>query len=254
MFKPLKKLRQQLKNRRILSAPIYRKYPPRISPIICDSRCAISLPHRFVYFRIPKAANSTVTASLHFLQSGEKPSNWREMDRAKKSYTTPSRLSCRHAEDTFKNFFTFTVVRDPFSRLISGYLDKIVGGEGPYRATVAHFLHQPLESEISLSEFVSFLEHGDNRNSDPHWCQQTDLIFLPVDELDFIGRFENLDHDLSHILEQIFPGRRQSVNWIPHATNASERVTSLIDEALSARIARLYQDDFNRLGYSTTPG
>lgn len=248
----LKKFRRYLKRRRILNAPVYKQFEARISPVICDSRCAISLPEKFIYFRIPKAANSTVTASLHFSRTGHKPSNWREMDRIKKSYTPPSRLSRRQTSRVFEQFYKFTIVRDPYSRLVSGYLDKIVGAEGPYIKMVSRFLGVSPQNEISLSDFVTFLEHEDNRDSDPHWCQQTDLIFIPVEQLDFIGKFENLDHDLAAILHRLYPENHQPVDWIPHATSASEKVRQLVDETLAARIAKLYQKDFELLGYSKT--
>ena len=47
--------------------PFFRDYPLRVTAHIANSRCVISDPMRFLYFRIPKAVNSTIIGKVESL-------------------------------------------------------------------------------------------------------------------------------------------------------------------------------------------
>jgi hypothetical protein len=250
-FDMYKKLRRRFREYRINTAPIYRQFEPNISKVICDSRCAISPTSRFVYFRIPKAANSTVVASLYRAETGRTPENERALNLVKRGYRRPSSLGRGMIRQVMDDYYKFTIVRNPYSRVVSAYLDKIAGRQAPYFLTVARFLGREPNEAITFSEFVDYLEFGSGLLADPHWCLQTDLIFLPLEQLDFVGKFERLSTDLAHILEAIFPGSNTSVNWNPHATGADKKTQAILDAASAARIAKLYEKDFDLLHYPT---
>lgn len=245
----LKELKRRIKTARVQNSPVYRLYPPRIAQTICDSRCAVSGSARFVYFRIPKAANSTVVATLHHAQTGQSPGSWREMEYAKKGFRRPSTFSRRSIEDIFRNYFKFTIVRNPYSRLVSAFLDKIADGSCP--RPIMEFAGKSSPEDVGFDDFLDYLEFGGGIGADPHWARQTDLIFVPLDELDFIGRFENLNTDLEHVLKRLFPQAQGFVDWVPHATGADSKIKSVINRDNAERVAKLYRADFELLGYST---
>src|SRR5690625_4749524 len=110
-----------LKTFRLRRSPFHRLYPSPDWAMTAqiDRRVAVDRARSFIYFRIPKAANSTVAATLH-------PSPAREVssDIAKRSFSRASSLTYREVRELAERFFLFTVVRDPYSRLASAYLDK----------------------------------------------------------------------------------------------------------------------------------
>jgi hypothetical protein len=83
-----------------------------------------------------------------------------------------------------------------------------------------------------------------------HWAPQADILCLPLERFDFIGRVETLDRDLGHILQHLYgvePGRpavRAGTN-----TGASDRLDEAYGREERQIVNRLYADDFERFGY-----
>src|SRR5210317_1943901 len=90
-------------------APFYRRFPPRLSPNIVDSRIAVSRDLSYCYFRIPKAANSTIIASLNRASfSGEQPSRYELRLLKTDTYLRPSRLARKDLDRLLQTTFKFT--------------------------------------------------------------------------------------------------------------------------------------------------
>ncbi|MCW8125425.1 sulfotransferase family protein [Microbulbifer halophilus] len=219
--------------------PFYRRYPFRspASMRSANDRGMIDLELGFFCSRIPKAANSTIVTNLVRLKLGhDVPSR-----QAKKIFTHPGRLS-RADMARFDDLFKFTVVRNPYSRILSAYLDKI-----------ARFPHRR-GNDISFAEFLQRL--ADDRDflySNAHWVPQADLLLIPAEEFDFIGKVESLDRDLAEIKQRIRPGISDEITSAgPPPTGAAKKLRHYYsDDALIALVASVYRDDFSTFGYST---
>ena len=148
-----------------------------------------------------------------------------------------------------ESYFKFTIVRNPHSRVLSVYLDKIAR-EKKQIAKVLRRLNLPCGTKLSLDQFVRYLELDGALYDDPHWARQTDMTPVPNAYLDFIGRLETLETDTPIILNRIF-GRanfRELAN--EHATNADFLIEEMLTDDLRHRIYMLYEEDFERFGYS----
>jgi hypothetical protein len=171
--------------------PFYRRYPFRSPASIrsADDRGMVDMELGFFCNRVPKAANSTVVTNLARLKFG------RDVDSpdAKKMFATPARLN-RAEVERFASLFKFTVVRNPYTRTLSAYLDKIerravrAGKESSFR----DFLLQAKKTPRFLY-------------SNAHWAPQSSLMLIPVEQFDFIGKVETLDQDLAEIKRRIRP-------------------------------------------------
>jgi len=102
--------------------PFYRRYPYRdgISINSADARGLVDFDLGVFCNRIPKAANSSVIVNLAYRKFGrEIPSK-----EAKKLFLTPSQLRSSEVERV-SGLFRFAFVRNPYTRVLSAFLDKI---------------------------------------------------------------------------------------------------------------------------------
>ncbi len=228
--------------------PFFRPYSLRTTAHIANSRCIISHSHKFLYFRIPKAANSTITSTLYRLQHGHtSPPDGKKI---KSSFQHPDKLSRAEAATVKESYFKFSVVRNPYDRLLSAYLDKIKGNSLRQKRKVTNALKLPEDSEVEFDLFLDYLEQHSGTLDDAHWAIQTDMIFMPLSELDFLGRMENLSTDLAKIVSTIFGIEDFEIErQTQRVTNARARRHELLNSNQIKRITEIYRKDFELLGY-----
>jgi hypothetical protein len=217
--------------------PFYRRYPYRngIALDSADARGCIDLERGFFYNRIPKAANSTIVENLAILSFGK---NIPSKD-AKKQFRTPSQLSAQEVAQ-IAHIFRFAVVRNPFTRTLSAYLDKV-----ERRAKRNH----------QASSFKDFLyglaEQSLYRNA--HWAPQSSLLLLPHAHFDFFGKVENLEYDLAFIKEKISGGCRNITppkHFEANATGATKKLSQYYDHESVEIVRSLFRLDFDLFNYS----
>ncbi|MCC5886654.1 MAG: sulfotransferase family 2 domain-containing protein [Gammaproteobacteria bacterium] len=210
-------------------------------------RMAISHRHHYVYVRIPKAANSTVSKTLALYTWPER-AQWfaaRDAIWAKRRFgrfgwnTTPESLLGEH--------FTFSFFRNPYTRLLSAYLQKMP--KRKYRS-LARAARVTQVDETGFRAFVTWLE-ADGLNANIHWAPQTSICPLPVTSLDFIGHVENLDADLATLMGKLFPDQHydQPATRQRDRQHAVNKLYTFYDEELAERVFTLYRRDFEELGY-----
>ena len=218
-------------------------------------RAAVPPGHRYCYFRIPKCANSTVIKTLFrydpSLKAGKDQGDPRRM---KKRFgglfsaraLSPHQLSAR--------YFCFTVVRSPFTRVLSAYLDKIAAAQPGQYSYVARAVGASKAAEVSFPDFVAFLEGG-GLYANAHWAPQ--VAMLPVDpgELAYVGRVESLEDDLAWLVDRLF-GKgtfEGAATRGDRRRHSGSRLREYYDLDLVRRVHRLYEPDFRAFGYAETP-
>ena len=138
-----------------------------------------------------------------------------------------------------KRPYAFTVVRNPYSRVLSCYLDKIATPKRKFRE------HLDLDDRnLSLIDFLHRLNDGYLR-ADPHWAPQSELAPFPW--LDFVGRVESLNQDLNAVLAKVFHNAALPVvTKTTGQTNSQSKLNEYCGRAERALIARLYARDFEQ--------
>lgn len=255
-----------LRNERVNRSPFFKKYYSNSEfsksfLVKIDKCCAISLELEFVYCRIPKAANSTVIATLYNAQYHQKEFSREEMNKIKmKGYLKPSQFSQKQLKN-LSNFFIFTIARNPYTRLVSAYQDKLLTNSNFLQKTqrdyILTFLGKEKGKEISFSEFLDYLEFSRNGlYVNYHWCRQVDLLPFSPKTMSYIGKMENIENDLKEITRHIFGKYQPMITWNPHSTKKISPKTgndpklNLLTPTIRKRIAKLYKDDFETFGYS----
>lgn len=175
--------------------------------------------HKFVWFRVAKAGTRSI---LRILQENTKLS----VD----AYGIPFRPS-RYAD-----YFKFAFVRNPWDRVVSTYCNKVL--------TRKHLPFQACYGK-SFDYFVDFIDKQDLVNTDVHIMLQTKLI--PLNFVDFIGRFEQFTDDLQVVLQVI---GLEGID-IPHI-NASthSHYSHYYSERTKKIIGKKYKADIDAFDYA----
>ncbi len=184
---------------------------------------SISDPGRFIYVRTAKVATRSLSAAFDARPDLEVVMH---QGRLKKWPQGPRR-----------HYTAFAFVRNPFTRLVSCWQDKVIG--------IGTWQLNELAGQ-SFPEFVTALEGMDLALSDRHVRPQTAL--LPLDRLDFLGRLETMQADWERVCALLGLGELPLPRQ--HESKAAPEPVRL-DEAMAERIRRLYALDFAMFGYDT---
>ncbi|MFM8895696.1 MAG: sulfotransferase family protein [Actinomycetales bacterium] len=224
----------------------------------------ISLVNRYVYIEVPKAGCGTMKATLGGVEAArlnqqavaavqERPHDATRMTAFIKPFQLPPDL----LEEVFtsRRYRRFTVVREPASRLLSAYLEKIRQGL-PQAAPVLDVLRQTLGDEapndaaqITLAQFIDVVGAQSSRQQDPHWRRQYDQLGLPYLNYDAIIHLEDLDDSWSTIAAlSSIPDLREQF-YCRNSTGAGARMDEHYTPQLREAVARIYADDYRAFNY-----
>lgn len=223
-------------------------------------------PHHFVFAFVPKVACTNWKTILRRLNGAE---DW--LDPVKAHDRKTSGLTYLAPQPDLPDAGLpagaprYTMVRDPYARALSAYLnkverrlgapargdywDKVVGQINTFRTEV---LGAGRFETIDFEVFLRWLrDSGAWSARDAHWAPQSVLLGQPYVQFDYVGRFERIEADSAEILEKIgvdipFPTQKQ-VQFKP--TNAEERLQHYLTPACQALVEDIYADDFANFGY-----
>lgn len=160
------------------------------------------------------------------------------------------------------NSFTykFTVVRNPYSRLVSCYKD-IINGEAEIPPARNIFFRRslglPTTGVVTFDRFISQLERRGLiwTPEAEHWITQVQCNSYPYIRYDDIGKCENLLNFLRMKVEPILRSRGDKRDIIFPSSRERESGASKVwkdyyNTALKTRVYRLYEIDFDTFGYT----
>jgi len=213
-------------------------------------RATVSRKHSYCYFRIPKCANTTIIKTLVQHDPALKASIDKSA-KPKRASRGLYRAIAWSPESLAKRYFCFTFVRNPYTRVLSAYLDKIASAEPGNYPYVTATLGKADISQVAFPDFIAFLEKG-GLFSNVHWAPQTSILPIDTKLIAFIGKVENLQSDLTRLINQI-PGLSPFNAVVTHEQgrrNSDALISEYYDADLVSRVFELYREDFISLGYS----
>ncbi|MHA3771980.1 sulfotransferase family protein [Verrucomicrobiota bacterium sgz303538] len=206
----------------------------------------LSRQHRLAYLQMPKAACTSIRTALCLLNHPEL-----EQEKAAGKLQIHSHPEWNdmvgEGSPEIAGFLRFTFVRDPYARFISFYHNKIVGklNDGP----VERFRKLGYTPGMTLDQVLDLVERTPESELDPHLLPQSRFLIRGGRlQVDFIGRLERFAQDLA--LVETWSGTKLDVGWLNQTKkNQPEDARKKFTEAQRRRVARLYANDFELLGY-----
>jgi len=150
-----------------------------------------------------------------------------------------------------KDIFKFCFVRNPYTRLLSCYLDKIKKDQFQNQQIKIQLgLRTDSKNEIKFNEFVDAVIKQPEMFMDQHWRTQYYQTFQSNIDYDFIGKFENFEADFFFVLRQLKIDKKKYYDTaIGHATNANELLGEYYTNEMAEKVYQKYKIDFEYFGY-----
>jgi hypothetical protein len=184
----------------------------------------ISYEKHFVWYRVAKVATRTIFQLL--ANAGVTP----ETRHPYNILYTPAR---------YATFFKFAFIRNPWDRLVSCWHNKVVDNNY-FKFDDATY---PMMREYP--NFVDYVAEMDLNTCDNHLRLQSKLIDL--NSVDFIGRFENLNHDITEVFRRI--GLPPPELTQENKSSKDRPYTAYYDDSLELKVRRMYERDIQIFGY-----
>ena len=153
-----------------------------------------------------------------------------------------------------ENFFRFAFVRNPYTRLLSAYLDKIVGRRPEAGQIVAEAESLGFEAIDGLLSFVDFLKCVEALAAkgaflDKHWRPQHHQLYPEAIRYNRIGKVEKLRDDLGGVATELGMTANETSRKFGHETRATDQMQQYYSDEARALVARVYKADFEAFGY-----
>ncbi len=238
------------------SQTLYDAISQRLGKRQLNKLVHISLKNKYIYLSVPKAANSTIKGILQEVElTGSYLKAPRRLhNRATSPLIAPYQLPVDNFTSIINSgeFYKFTLVRNPFSRLLSCYLDRVKAKNSTVRKEILEKLNKDNNYQIQFEEFINVILDIDPQQMNIHYRPQTLLTCFDLINFDEILKFEEFPENFSALLSKVCGDGIQfdlEKNLSPKRTNATDKVNQYFDRHLKRKIAQKYQQDFTTFGY-----
>mmetsp|Transcript_2470 Transcript_2470/g.7372 ORF Transcript_2470/g.7372 Transcript_2470/m.7372 type:complete len:437 (+) Transcript_2470:152-1462(+) len=158
-------------------------------------------------------------------------------------------------------YLKFVFVREPYSRLLSSYLDKFTDRllSSPeflkFFDQLVGYKHRKEGKEAfvpTFEQFIKFVDRQKPEEMNEHWAPQIFLCQVGSFPYDYIGRFEKYAEDANNVLHALkqatirFPSQAD-LNFASVGTTS--KMQSFYTDELRSIVAKKYADEFEKLEY-----
>ena len=218
----------------------------------------VNFSERFkcIYVEVPKTGCTTIKRAL---QLAELDGDASKIPKNVHDRSLSPLLSPRHDREAFDAawddpaYVNFAFVRNPYTRTLSAYLDKIVinDWERERRLPALGFKADAL---VSFVEFLQRVAEQEPREMDIHWAPQHLLVGPHENTYDRIFRFETFRDAATRLFSEIgidqVEGVLPMVESLPHhATGAGDKLGQHYGPDEQKLVAQIFAADFEQFGY-----
>lgn len=179
----------------------------------------------FSFLNIPKNASSTLRQLFEFGNNRTKMAG--------------------PADETFHRRITFTVIRNPIDRFISGYSEVLkCRNDGPCDYTRSLPFYNMKDPDLKIQRFKTFLSNVEDNLYDEHIKPQ--VYYLGDVKVDYYLSLENLENDVNAMLvENGFEPLNFERRWNTGLKDKQIYKDFIMsNENILSKIKMMYKDDF----------
>ena len=203
-----------------------------------------------VYVNNPKAACSTIKLTLQRaeLQQPDYMPETSVHDHEVSPLLTGLNI-LGHERQHLDGKFVFSFVRNPFERLKSVYVNKIVRPQkkGSFRVQAGF----PADCCPSFEDFVRAVCNQPTAKQNAHWRLQTMNLSVGGLRFDFVGKVESFSRDWQEL--STLTGLPAEAHFAGKRSDSSIKDTLEFFPDLISAVRESYAPDFERFGYATHP-
>jgi hypothetical protein len=158
------------------------------------------------------------------------------------------RLSARERE-WVAQAVVFSVVRNPFARALSAYVDKVANDPVVWPIFLKRFGLKPTvgKKELPFADFLGLIAVAPDDILDGHFRPQCRNLLLPLAKPVFVGFVENMALVGAFLEARAVPFRDERMN----ASQGDEQPVATYDKRTAMLVRERFAEDFARFGYST---
>jgi len=237
-----------------------KQYRDKIPARQFDYSTNISLKYEYLYLETPKVACSTIKSCLQKMELGDINFHREDFEAIHKREFSPllkaSQIGNLDNLISKSEIFKFCFVRNPYTRILSAYLDKIVKCK-PAKANILKAMGHDssnLNTSVNFKEFITTIYSQNIAEMDPHWRIQYFQTCQKSIPFDYIGRLETFNKDFNQILS-ILNNANPCLYFTSeqrHSTNSNKLLSKYYTPSLQAMIREKFSADFNYFNYSHT--
>ena len=164
----------------------------------------VSLKHRYFFHTVGKAANSSVKAFFYTHELTD--THWSipsVHSRIASPLLSPFQLCDQDMERVFfsSEFTRFVFVRNPFSRLLSCFLDRIHDHKSRPYLQLCNYAKKKPGYSFSFDEFIQLICSQTNFQQNNHWRLMYADALCPIVPYTFIGKQETFKNDMNQLID-----------------------------------------------------
>ena len=202
----------------------------------------ISHEYKCIFVHIPRTGGSSIESLL----VGK---NWWSIDKKTKHLTASQ--TRRIYREYWDDYYKFAFVRNPYDRAVS----LLNFAKTYYNYSISDLLtHFHLDGYKELFGAPLTLEYDYRfwtREEVLSVSHETNQVYGNIldEELDFVGRFENLQEDLNYVLSKIVFSKENLSHLAASKIKKPDKDYFYADDAVKNIVKELYYNDFKRFGY-----
>ena len=183
-----------------------------------------SYENNYIYFHIPKCAGTSISSNLKEYYNGKNKHKHGGAKLAKEFFF----------KKKWNSFFKFSFVRNPYDRMVSWY-EHLIRNK--------FLINKKVSFKDFLKDYDSYYRE-DKRNVS---FKENQYDFILADEMQFIGRFENLENDWKKLLK-ILNFKYYPLKWINKNEN-KKNYHKYYDNWSRNYVSSIFQKDIEYFNY-----